>query len=166
MVADYLKPFNPIISYYDPTVAVPPEGLICCKTLDELFSTNDIVTIHAGLNDYTIGTVNYKLLSMLPQDGILINTARGPIVVEEELGKILHEGKIRAGIDVSAFENDFKTSPYANTPNTILTGHAMAYIGKMERIVLQEISYNNINRFIKNEQLKHVVTPEKFKFMT
>ncbi|MBL8027018.1 MAG: hypothetical protein JNL74_11440 [Fibrobacteres bacterium] len=166
LVAEYLKPFNPIISYYDPTVKVCPEGLTCCKTLEELFSSNDIITIHAGLNDYTRGTVNYKLLSMLPQDGIIINTARGPIVVEEELGKILHEGNLRAGIDVSAFEADFNSSPYAATPNTILTGHAMSFIGKMERIALQEISHLNITRFVNKEPLKHIVSPEKYKLMT
>lgn len=166
IVVDYLKPFNPIISYYDPTIKVCPDGLTSCKSLEELFSTNELITIHAGLNDYTRGTVNYKLLSMLPQDGILINTARGPVVVEEDLGKILHEGKIRAGIDVSAYEGDFRASPYANTPNTILTGHSIAYIGRMERIELQEISFKNITRYISREPLKHIVSPEKFKLMT
>ena len=165
-VAQYLKPFSPALSFYDPTVTETPEGLFRHNTLDSLFSGNDIVTIHAGLNDATRGSVDYRRLSLLPKDGILINTARGPLVVEEDLARILSEGRINAGIDVVDDEEDWRRSPLVSLPNVILTGHALSRIGLQEKLCLQETALENLKRYLRGEALLHSVTLKRFEVMT
>jgi glycerate dehydrogenase len=166
LVAEYVKPFGARISFYDPTIDNFPDNLTRYGSLEELFANNDIVSIHAGLNNYTRSSVDYSLLSKLPYGGILINTARGPIVVEKDLGKILMEGKIRAGIDVSEYESDFRLSPYMSCPNTTITSHAISKIGSLEKTILQEIAFDNLGRFAKSEKPVHVVTMRRYEMMT
>jgi phosphoglycerate dehydrogenase-like enzyme len=166
LVAQSLKPFGPVLSFYDPTVKEAPEGLIRYQSLDGLFMNNDIVTVHAGLNEHTRATVDYRRLAMLPPGGALINTARGAIVVEQDLARILNEGKIRAGIDVIEDEKDWRTSPLLACPNTLLSGHTMSKIGPLERTVLQENALDNLRRFRDGEPLKHLLTLERYRMMT
>lgn len=166
LVAEYLKPFRPKLSFFDPTVAQAPEGLLQHSSLRDLFAGSDVVTIHAGLNDMTRGTVDYGLLSLLPYGGALINTARGPIVVESDLARILKEGNIRAGIDVIDHEDDWRKSPLASSPNVIFTGHNISKIGPWEKLTLQQTALENIRRFVSGTPLKHTVTVERYKMMT
>lgn len=166
LVARYLRPFSPVLSFYDPTVADIPEGLTRRLSLDELFAGNDIVTIHAGLNDATRGSVDYRRLSLLPEHGILINTSRGPLVVESDLARILNEGRIHAGIDVIDHEEDWRLSPLARCPDVVLSGHVLSHIGRQEKSCLQETALDNIRRFMAGKPLLHRVTAERYRVMT
>lgn len=65
-----------------------------------LFLHSDIVFISCALNPQTYGMVNAKLLRLLRPDSILINCARGGIVDQEALAKMLQEKRFRAGLDV------------------------------------------------------------------
>ncbi|OGS37777.1 MAG: hypothetical protein A2293_14860 [Elusimicrobia bacterium RIFOXYB2_FULL_49_7] len=134
--------------------------------MDSLFAENDIVTIHAGLNEATRGSVDYRRLSLMPKDGILINTARGPLVVEKDLARILSEGHINAGVDVIDNEDDWKASPLINLPNVIFTGHVLSQIGLQEKHCLQETALANLKRYLRGDTLRHPVTPERFQLMT
>ena len=166
LVAEYLRPFRPILSFYDPTVTKAPDYLIRYDSLDTLFASNDLITIHAGLNDVTRDSINYRLLSMLPHGGAVINTARGHIVVENDLARILNEGRIKAGIDVICDERDWRTSPLSKCPNTVFTGHALSIIGPHEMLTLQETALENIRCFVENKPLRHIVSAERFRMMT
>lgn len=69
--------------------------------LDELLATCDIVSIHAPLNDDSRGLLNYRRMSAMKKNALLVNVGRGGIIVEEDLARILQEGKITgAGLDV------------------------------------------------------------------
>ncbi len=166
LVAKQLSAFKPVLSFYDPVATDIPEGLTRRDSLYELFANADVVMIHAGLNEATRATVTSELLRLLPHGGIIINTARGAIVIEKDLAEVLKEGWLRAGIDVCEDEADFRTSPLMACPNTLLSGHAIACIGEQERHTLQETALENVERFKRNEPMAHRVTLERYAVMS
>ncbi|WP_445666556.1 2-hydroxyacid dehydrogenase [Fodinibius sp. AD559] len=94
-----------------------------CATVKELVTQSDIITLHCPLTDETHHLINDEILSLMPEDAILINTSRGPVVDEEALAQALHNGLIGgAGLDV--FENEPELHPKLKTaPNCIRTPH-------------------------------------------
>jgi D-3-phosphoglycerate dehydrogenase len=166
IVAELLTPYGAFVSFYDPTIKTPPPDLRRFDTLRDLFSNNDIIMVHAGLNDITRHSIDYELLSLLPVGSVFINMARGAIVREADLARIAGEGRLRVGVDVIDAEKEWYTSPLAKVPNVILSGHVMSQLGRIEREVLQTIALDNIKRFVNKEPLLHVVTPERYRIMS
>ncbi len=74
-------------------------------SLNKLLSNSDVVSIHLPLNEKTFHLINKNNLNLLKKDGIIVNTARGEIVNENDLIAILKQKKIfSAGFDV--YENE------------------------------------------------------------
>ncbi len=119
-------------------------------SLEDLFRTCDIISIHLPLNDETRGFVDESLLSLMKDTAILINCARGPIVDRVSLSKALDERKILgAGIDVFDVEPPLNEEcPYIDKENAVLTPHIAYYTAEsMKRRA--EIVFNNTISFIK-----------------
>lgn len=90
---------------------------------EELLERADIVTIHTPLDDSTQGLIEEKRLRLMKKTGILINTARGPIVDERALYKALKEGWIAgAGLDVHTTEPP-SFRPLVELDNVVSTCH-------------------------------------------
>ncbi|MDR2816835.1 MAG: 3-phosphoglycerate dehydrogenase [Proteiniphilum sp.] len=66
-------------------------GVIPADSSEELFRNSDFISLHMPLLDDTRRCVNYSLLSLTPQDGFLINTARKELVDEDDLIRIMEE---------------------------------------------------------------------------
>ena len=66
----------------------------------ELFETCDVVTIHLVLGERTRGLVRKEDLARMKAGAVLVNTSRGPIIVEPDLIEFLKTGKIHAALDV------------------------------------------------------------------
>ena len=77
--------------------------------LDELFLVSDIVTLHCPLMDETRGLVNAARLSMMKPGAVLVNAARGGIIVEKDLAEALEKGVIR-GAAIDNFESEIPDS--------------------------------------------------------
>ncbi|MBT9158288.1 MAG: Hydroxypyruvate reductase [Firmicutes bacterium] len=93
-------------------------------SLEELFRYSEVVSIHLPLTMDTRGLVGRRLLSLMPKDAVLINTARGAIVVEDDLLQALNEGWFAgAAFDVFHEEPLASQSPFLKMPNVILTPH-------------------------------------------
>ncbi len=92
-------------------------------SLNTLLNKSDFISIHLPLTEKTYHLLNKEKLSLLKRDAILINTARGEIIDEKELVRILKQGKIRcAGLDV--FENEPNIDPeFYKLKNVILLPH-------------------------------------------
>lgn len=118
-------------------------------SIEEVFKTCDIVSIHLPLNKETKGIINSGLLSLMKKDAILINTARGPIVNNDYLAKLLIENKIAgAGIDVFDYEPPIKSDyKLLSAPNAILTPH-VAYYTKEAMEKRFKIVVNNIKAYL------------------
>ncbi len=92
--------------------------------LDELVASSDIISLHAPLNDSTRGMVNKEFLARMRPGSLLINTARGGLVIEADLRDSLNSGHLAgAGLDVLNQEPPEPGNPLLGLPNVILSPH-------------------------------------------
>ena len=94
-------------------------------SLDNLFRTSDVVSIHSPHTPQTHEIVNLKLLKKMKRTSFLINTARGKIINENDLGIALKK-KIIAGAGLDVFQREPINSKHllVKTPNLVLTPHS------------------------------------------
>ena len=91
---------------------------------DDLFRRSDIVSIHVRLSDRTRGLVTARELALMKPGAYLINTSRGPIVVEADLLAALRAGKIAgAGLDVFDEEPPPREHPFRTMDNVTVAPH-------------------------------------------
>ncbi len=91
---------------------------------DELFRLADVLSIHVRLSERTRGLVTARELALMKRESYLINTARGPIVVEEDLIAALRARRIAgAGLDVYDEEPLPATHPFRTLDNVTVTPH-------------------------------------------
>ena len=94
-----------------------------CDSLDELLERSDFVSLHCPSTKETKGLINYESLLKMKETSYLINTARGDIVVEEDLVKALNDKIIKgAGLDVFEAEPSVNSS-LLNFKNVFLLPH-------------------------------------------
>jgi D-3-phosphoglycerate dehydrogenase len=97
MVAKIARGFSMTVNAYSPTLSHDDlrkegeYGVVTVYSNKELFEKSDFVSLHMPLLPETRNCVNYDLLSLMPRDGVLINTARKELVVEEDLLRIMEE---------------------------------------------------------------------------
>ncbi len=91
---------------------------------DDLFRRSDILSIHVRLSDRTRGLVTARELALMKPGAYLINTSRGPIVVEADLLAALRAGKIAgAGLDVFDEEPPPRAHPFRTMDNVTVAPH-------------------------------------------
>jgi phosphoglycerate dehydrogenase-like enzyme len=99
-------------------------------TKDELFRQSDIISIHLVLSNRTRGLVGAAELALMKSSARLVNTSRGPIVVERDLISALEAGKIAgAAIDVFDQEPLPPDHPFRSLPNLLATPH-IGYVSR------------------------------------
>lgn len=152
-VADIAKAFGCHVSYYS-TSGKNQNAEYPQKTLHELLTQSDILSIHAPLNEQTKGLIHYGNLCLMKKESILINVGRGPIVVEQDLCRALDEERIGgAGLDVLCMEPMEAQNPLLmvkDPERLLITPHiAWASIEARERLV-HEVA-QNIRAFVAGE---------------
>jgi D-3-phosphoglycerate dehydrogenase len=96
--------------------------------LRKLLKEADYVSVHAPLNEETRGLIGSRELSLMKKTAILVNTSRGPLLVEKAVADALAGGKIAAaGLDVFESEPLPPDSPLLKLDNAILSDHAGWY---------------------------------------
>jgi D-3-phosphoglycerate dehydrogenase / 2-oxoglutarate reductase len=104
------------------------EGAESVASLDDLLGRADVLSLHVPLTEETQGLIGRRELDLLPDDAVLLNTARGGLVDEEALAEALRSGRLRgAGLDVLAREPPQAGHPLEGAPNLVLTPHAAFY---------------------------------------
>lgn len=92
--------------------------------LNTLLAQADYVTLHLPLTPATKGLINRETLARMKRGGLLINTARGGLVVEEDLMNALRSGHLAgAGLDVFNQEPASSTNPLLQLENVLVTPH-------------------------------------------
>lgn len=124
-----------------------PEGVEKME-LDVLFATSDVVSLHCPLTPDTHHLVDAARLARMKPTGILINTARGPIVDEQALADALNSGALHAaGVDVLTEEPPREDSPLLSTRHCFVTPH-IAWATLEARTRLLQICEANLRAFI------------------
>lgn len=121
--------------------------------LPELLSNSDVVSIHCPLFPETKGLINKDSLSQMKNSAFLLNTSRGPIVVDEDLAEALNTGVIAgAGIDVLSVEPPSTSNPLFKAKNCLITPH-IAWATKEARSRLMETVEKNLSSYLNGEQV-------------
>lgn len=137
------------------TKRVPEDGFRYV-TREELFSESDIVTLHCPLTDENKGMINSAAISLMKPGAIIINTARGGLIVSSELCEALKTGRIAgAGLDVAEREPPAADDPLIAQPNVIVTPHT-AWATHEARERLMKKAALNLEAFLKGNPLNVV----------
>lgn len=114
----------------------------------ELLQESDVVSIHCPLTPETKGLLNKESLKLMKPSAFLLNTSRGPIIVDEDLADALNNDVIAgAGIDVLSAEPPPKDNPLFGAKNCIITPH-IAWATREARKRLMDITVNNLKSFL------------------
>ncbi len=116
--------------------------------LDDLFAQSDVISLHCPLLPSTKGIINASNIAKMKDGVIIINAARGPLIVEEDLYRALETGKVAgAAVDVVSKEPIQASNPLLKARNCIITPHiAWAPIESRKR--LMKIAIDNLVAFI------------------
>lgn len=116
--------------------------------LDELFAASDVISLHCPLFDSTRGIINKENIHKMKDGVIILNTSRGPLIVEEDLAVALNNGKVYAACcDVVSTEPVEADNPLLGCSNSILTPH-IAWAPKESRQRLMDIAVSNLAEFL------------------
>jgi phosphoglycerate dehydrogenase-like enzyme len=124
------RPFDMKFIAHDPFAdpKVAKELGVDLVPLDDVFRRADIVTVNCPLTDETRHLVNAERLALMKTTAYFINTARGPIVDQKALTKVLQERRIAgAGLDVFEAEPTDPGDPIFKLDNVVVTPHALCW---------------------------------------
>lgn len=148
-VADIAKAFGCHVIYYSTSGKISQPGYERVS-FDELLMQSDIVSIHAPLDENTLGIMNKEAFEKMKSSAILLNAGRGPIVNESDLAEALNTGTIAAaGLDVLSVEPMQKENPLRmikDSEKLLITPH-IAWAGVEARRRLMEMILNQIRDF-------------------
>lgn len=163
LVAERLRPFDVEVLAYDPFVA-PEEAQalgVTLVSLDDLFRRCDVVTLHTPWLKETEGMIAGRHFETMRANAAFINTARGAIVREDEMAKVLEKrSDLFAVLDVTAQEPLDQDSLLWRLSNVVLTPHIAGSLGnechRMGRYMVEELG-----RYLHGEPLKWGITKEQ-----
>lgn len=144
---------------HDAITTNPPnyEGF-CWVGVEELLKEADVVSLHCPLFPETQGMINAKRLAMMKSTAFLLNNARGPLIVEQDLADALNAGQIAgAGLDVLSVEPPLPSNPLLKAKNCLVTPH-ISWATREARSRLMDTVVQNLKSFLENKS-ENVVNP-------
>lgn len=125
--------------------------------LEKLLEASDYVIVCLPLTEETDGLLDWKMLTKMKSNALFINVARGAIVDQDALIRILKEKKIRgAGLDVTTPEPLDPGNELWHLPNVLITPHNASSSSRM-RERLYALICDNLERYLDNKELKYEV---------
>jgi glycerate dehydrogenase len=126
--------------------------------LEQIAEISDVITLHCPLTEASRGLVNRAFLSRAKSSCLLINAARGPLVVDQDLADALNQGRIAgAALDVVSVEPIRDDNPLMSAKNCLITPHiAWATVAARKR--LMATTAENVRSFQKGSS-QNVVNP-------
>jgi len=144
--AKMLRGFEVKIVYYDMyrlKEEQEKELGITYAPLAEVLKQADILSLHCPLTPETKGIINAQTIASMKKGAVIINTARGGLIVETDLISALQSGQIKAaGLDVFAEEPPAKDNPLFSLDNVTLTPHVGGLTYEAFRSMMAEAMHN------------------------
>jgi D-3-phosphoglycerate dehydrogenase len=134
------------VRFYDVVTRLPLGNAESTRSLKELVSLSDIITLHVPETAQTKNLINKAIIKHFKKGSILLNYARGEVVDLEALRKALDEGALSgAAIDVFPWEpeknGDRFETPLQEAPNVILTPHIGGSTEEAQQNIGQDVSH-------------------------
>jgi glyoxylate reductase len=159
-VARRAQGFGLRVLYCDPETQAVPDATR--TDLGALLRESDFVSLHAPLTPATHHMINAESLAGMKPGGILINTARGPIVDHHDLYEALRSGRLGgAGLDVTEPEPLAPDSALLKLDNCIVLPH-LGSASKRTRESMALIAAENLLAGVRGKRLPHCVNPEVY----
>lgn len=138
------------VLFYDVVTKLPLGNAVSKKSLKELVSKSDIITLHIPETSQTKNLINKSLLKQFKKGSILLNYARGEVVDLDALRQALVSGQLSgAGIDVFPWEpeknGDAFKSPLQGLPNVLLTPHIGGSTEEAQYNIGEDVSAKMLN---------------------
>lgn len=138
------------VIFYDIETKLPLGNATDAKTLKELLSRADIVTLHVPDTGQTKNLLNKNTLKYCKKGSIVLNYARGEVIEIPALAKCLETGQLAgAGVDVFPVEpeknGDVFTSPLQGLPNVLLTPHIGGSTEEAQENIGEDVSNKLLN---------------------
>ena len=163
---DMLSPFGCTVKVFDPYL---PDGALdawdfakSC-TFEEAMR-NPVVSIHASQTPETYHMINAAALALMPDDALLVNTARGSLVDIEALIAELQSGRLRAVLDVYERENCPQDERLLACENNLILQPHLA--GMPSGAAMTAAILDDIERFLRGEDLRLTVSHAQYLHMT
>jgi D-3-phosphoglycerate dehydrogenase len=152
-IAEMVQAYPCTIQFYDPYIQSANPGYRQ-TTLEDIFATSDIVSVHLPVTEQTKGMINASLLNTMKRDAIFVNTARAVVVKREDLWEVLEKGAIRGAIlDVFDHEPpdaiDYKI---INHPNVLPTPHIAGATFEVEDHHVDILNKTLLDWFVNNKK--------------
>jgi phosphoglycerate dehydrogenase-like enzyme len=159
-VVDMLQGFKVDIFAY--SAGVPSElfqthGVRECTSLEELFSTSDVLIECEGLNASTRGSVSAPVLDELHDGAVFVNVGRGAVVDEAHLQRMAASGRVRVALDVFAMEPLKPGSPWLDIPAACISPHIGGPTADAGPIC-GEHGLQNVRRYLRGEAIEGTIT--------
>ena len=137
-----------------------PAYITRAQSLDQVFSESDVVSLHCPLTDGTRGMVDARRLALMKPTAMLINTSRGPLIVEEDLAHALRNGVIAAAaVDVLCQEPPAPDNPLLALDNCYFTPH-IGWTSAEARQRLMDVVVDNVKSFMEGHPINVVNNPK------
>ncbi|WP_461206242.1 D-2-hydroxyacid dehydrogenase [Clostridium sp. DL1XJH146] len=124
-----------------------------CETLKyvelhELFANSDVISLHCPLFESTKGMINKASIEKMKDGVMIVNTSRGPLIVEEDMKEALNSGKVQGlASDVVSTEPIQMDNPLLKAKNAIITPH-ISWAPKESRARLLDIAVDNLKSYV------------------
>ena len=149
--ANIAKGFGMQVLAYD-AYAEGPE----LTSLENLLRESDIISLHCPLSAENTGMINAESIGKMKDGVILINTARGPLINENDLRQALLSGKVfAAAVDVVSTEPIQMDNPLLGLDNCLITPH-IAWANKESRSRLMDVAVSNLEGFLNGNTVNNV----------
>ncbi len=137
-----------VIAYSPNTRTYDGFGKVEFTDKERVITESDVISLHCPLTEETEGMVNREFLKKMKSTAYLINTSRGPVIVEKDLAEALNGGIITgAGLDVLSQEPADENNPLISCEKCLITPH-IAWASLEARTRLMNIFRENVKAFL------------------
>lgn len=124
--------------------------------LEEVLRRSDVISLHCPLFPETKGLICKETIAKMKDGAIVLNTGRGPLIVEQDVADALESGKLYGvGVDVAETEPIPKDSPLLTAKNCVITPH-IAWAPWEARKRLLDIAVGNVKAFLSGKPVNAV----------
>lgn len=164
-----LQPFRVKLKVYD-IVDIPEEDKekygIEQVSLDTLFSTCDVVSVHTPYNDHTHHLIKGSHFSQMKEGSLFVNTSRGAVIDQSALVETLKTGRIHAILDVYSPEPPASDDPLFELPNVIMVPHMAGPTTNLRQNITHDLLLESKQFVDRGGELSHEISRQKAEQMS